>query len=460
MCALPLGRNIRIAHSKASTVTKQPNHPRARSSRPPAPRLTRSPDVGDTAEQPVERPSGAPRPADFHVAVDIALFSLRNDLLHIGVVQRRGDTSLLDQNFQTRRRDPMAPRKVVEVPRDPRHHWALPGGHVGHQLLGARWGTGDTPDLNLEAAALRVLNREAGITLGVESLHQVGAFGDANRDPRSGHTVSIAYLAIVGDDQDVVRHPDDNIGHVSRVQFRPVIDVLARPNRLEFDHEDILMKAIGLLRSLVVTTPLATAFCRDEFTIGELRRVYEVIFHEALDSAEQAGRPEYAEEVRDYLLRLEKLGGSRGRDIERTVNQLAMLLPAAYNEMPDLAYDDGSVAEVKVHSRRLAERAEGFTSRGTNSVDLARQAELLSKLLRQSSGMKPPRPPRLIRPLDPTNFARKVQKLGFLEPVRGESRPTFERYGKPAALFRLNRQRQNTPFLLRLDSLGKSDSSD
>ncbi|MFM7308218.1 MAG: hypothetical protein ACKO2Q_09635, partial [Actinomycetota bacterium] len=276
----------------------------------------------------------------------------------------------------------------------------------------------------------------------------------------SGHTVSIAYLAIVGDDQDVVRHPDDDIGHVSRVQFRPVIDVLARPNRLEFDHEDILMKAIGLLRSLVVTTPLATAFCRDEFTIGELRRVYEVIFHEALDSAEQAGRPEYAEEVRDYLLRLEKLGGSRGRDIERTVNQLAMLLPAAYNEMPDLAYDDGSVAEVKVHSRRLAERAEGFTSRGTNSVDLARQAELLSKLLRQSSGMKPPRPPRLIRPLDPTNFARKVQKLGFVVPVRGESRQTFDRYGKPAALFRLDPQRESQPFLLRLDGLGKSEPDD
>jgi len=441
-------------------MTNQPNPPRARSSRPPAPRLTRPPLPEPTAERPIKRAPGAPRPADFHVAVDIALFSLRNDLLHIGVVQRRGDTALLDQNFLARRGNPSAPRKVVEVPRNPDHHWALPGGHVGHQLLGARWGTGDTPDLSLEAAALRVLNREAGITLGAESLHQVGAFGDANRDPRSGHTVSIAYLAIVGDDQDVVRHPDDDIGHVSRVQFRPVIDVLARPNRLEFDHEDILMKAIGLLRSLVVTTPLATAFCRDEFTIGELRRVYEVIFHEALDSAEQAERPEYAAEVRNYLQRLEKLSGTKGRDFERTVNQLAMLLPAARKEIPDLAFDEGPVAEYKLYSPRSPERAEGFMSRGASSLDLARQAQLLSKLLRQSSGMKPPRPPRLIKPLDPTNFARKVQKLGFLEQVRGESRPTFERYGKPAALFRLNRLRQNTPFLLRLDTLGKSESSD
>lgn len=98
--------------------------------------------------------------------------------------------------------------------------------------------------------------------------------------------------------------------------------------------------------------------------------------------------------------------------------------------------------------------------RAMPSTDLARQAELLSRLVRQSSGMKPPRPPRMLKSLDPTNFARKIQKLGILEPVEGESRPTFERYGKPAALFRLNQRRENTPFLLRLDGLTKGDSPD
>ena len=50
--------------------------------------------------------------------------------------------------------------------------------------------------------------------------------------------------------------------------------------------------------------------------------------------------------------------------------------------------------------------------------------------------------------------------LGFVVPVRGESRQTFDRYGKPAALFRLDPSRESQPFLLRLDGLGKSEPDD
>lgn len=450
--ALPLRSTIRTFQYKAIPVPNQPTPPTARLSRPTHTRSGRSDALGHERRK--------DRPADFHVAVDIALFSLRNDLLHIGVVQRRGGTSLVDQNHLNRRRDPAAPRRVTEVTRDPDHHWALPGGHVGHKLLGDRYGTGDTPDASLEAAALRVLGREVGITLGLEDLHQVGAFGDANRDPRSGHTISIAYLAVVGDDRDLERHPDDAVGHVSRVQFRPVVDVLARPNRLEFDHEDILMAAIRLLRNLVVTTPLATRFCRDEFTLGELRRVYEVIFHQSLDSAEQAEQPEHATAVRKYLTKLEQLSASQTPDFERTVNELALLRPTVPREVPDLQLADGSTVEVKRHRSRRSSSEPGFASRSMNSLDFARQAELLSRLVRQSSGIRSPRPPRLIKALDPTNFARKIQKLGILEPVHGGSRPTFDRYGKPAALFRLNRHRDDAPFLLRLDNLGRSETSE
>jgi ADP-ribose pyrophosphatase YjhB (NUDIX family) len=390
---------------------------------------------------PATLPSPAPRPADFHVAVDVVLFSLRNDLLHIGVVQRRGDTAYLDQNHLARRHDLQSVRRVVAQRRDPNLHWALPGGHVGHTLLGDEYGTGDTPDASLEAAALRVLRREAGLALQVEDLHQIGAFGDANRDPRSGRTVSVAYLAIVGDDRDVSRHVDDAIGHVSRVQFRPVVDVLARPNRLEFDHEDIVMSAIGVLRNLAITTPLATRFCRDEFTLGELRRVFEVIFHQSLDSAEAAEAPGHADKIRAYLSSLERLGDATAPELERTVSELASLVPMTRLDRSDAA-------------------SEGLASRGTRrGTDRARQAELLARLARHSSGLRTPRPPRLLKPLDPTNFARKMHKLDILEPVRGETRPTFERYGKPAALFRLRPGRAATPFLLRLESLGKTESS-
>lgn len=377
------------------------------------------------------------RRPDFHVAVDVAIFSLRNDLLHIGVVQRRGDTAYIDQNQLPRRTNPSLARAVAEVPRDLGHHWALPGGHVGHTLLGDEYGTGEQPDTTLEDAAVRVLARETGLRLPLAALHQVGAFGDADRDPRSGRTVSIAYLAVVGDDLELRRHPQDDGAHVVNVQFRPLVDVLARPNRLEFDHEDIVLRSVALLRSLVTSTSLATRFCRPEFTIGELRRVYEVLFHESLDSAESAER--HVDVVRAYLGKLEELGATHTPDLERTVSVLAELLPTTREEIPE----------------------DGLASRSAPpSIDLSRQVELFSRLLRQSSGMKPPRSPRLLAPLDPTNFARKVQKLGILEPVQGGSRPTFDRYGKPAALFRLDPDRADTPFLLRLDNLARPDSSE
>ena len=426
-----------------------------------------------------------PRPADFHVAVDVVLFSLRNDLLHIGVVQRRGDEALVDQNHLARRSNPRAPRNVVEVPRDSQHHWALPGGHVGNTLLGDAYGTGSAPDGTLAQAALRVLARETSLDLSEDDLHQIAAFGDLDRDPRSGRTISVAYLAVIGDDRDLNHHPDDSVGHVSRVQFRPVIDVLARPNRLEFDHEDIVMAAIRLLRNLVVTTPLATKFCREEFTVGELRRVYEVLFHESLDSAEQAERREHVGVVRDYLAKLERMDATAAPEFERAVSELALLLPTALRDRsevvlqephdpasrrrPDLV-GDGWTAEIKTRrssTRRLSSGAsgDGLASRGVSSArsttsDLSRQAELMERLLRHGNPLRPPRPPRLLKPLDPTNFARKIQKLGILEPVAGSLRPTFERYGKPAALFRLAQDREDTPFLLRLDRLARSDSSD
>ena len=204
---------------------------------PPQPRRHRS--LARTPQRSTAGPSVSPlaiRPADFHVTVDVVLLSLRNDLPHIGVVQRNRPEAYIDQNQLQRRNNPHLPRRVERVERHPQHHWALPGGHVGNTLLGDAYGTGQTPDTTLVQAALRVLQRETNLSLTQDDLHQVGAFGDADRDPRSGRTISVAYVAIVGDDRDVALHPNAQIGHVSHVQFRPIVDVLARLNRLEFDH--------------------------------------------------------------------------------------------------------------------------------------------------------------------------------------------------------------------------------
>jgi 8-oxo-dGTP diphosphatase len=97
--------------------------------------------------------------------------------------------------------------------------WALPGGFV-------------EPDEPLEQAARRELHEETGVS--VESLVQLGAFGDPGRDPR-GWTVSVAFLArvpansispVAADDAlDVAWHPMDRL---------PV---------LAFDHAEILKAA-------------------------------------------------------------------------------------------------------------------------------------------------------------------------------------------------------------------------
>lgn len=370
-----------------------------------------------------------PREPDFHVTVDVVLFSIRNDIPSIGVVQRRGTTAYIDQNRLTRRRRPTTTRDVVPVPRDNRFHWALPGGHVGHRLLGDPYGTGNEPDISLEAAALRVVERETGLRLTAADLHQVRAFGDQGRDPRSGRTITIAYLAVIGEDDEPRLHPDSAVGHVSRVQFRPIVDLLARPSQLEFDHEDIVLEAIRQLRGLVVTTPIAAAFCRSEFTLGELRRVFELLFHQSLDSAEAA--ESYEGPVRAYLQKLEKLSDP---NLQRTMKMLAYSMPEAFESSEQPRLSSGAV--------------------------FARQAELLDKLRRESDRLKPPKSPRLIKRFDPTNFNRKLMKLDILDEVPGQMRQTFERYGKVAGTYRLRPDQSNARFLLRLDGLGKSEPDD
>ncbi|MFG2600729.1 NUDIX domain-containing protein [Streptomyces sp. NPDC048462] len=62
-----------------------------------------------------------------------------------------------------------------------KNQWALPGGHV------------NTGESSLDASA-RELEEEAGITVPVADLQQVGAYDAPARDPR-GRYVSVAYTA-------------------------------------------------------------------------------------------------------------------------------------------------------------------------------------------------------------------------------------------------------------------------
>ncbi|MEU6175964.1 NUDIX domain-containing protein [Streptantibioticus parmotrematis] len=214
------------------------------------------------------------------VTVDIVVLTLRQDALHVLLVRRGG------QPFEGR--------------------WALPGGFVqaGRE--------------SLAEAAARELAEETGLrdAGGLDRVHleQLGSYGHPDRDPRM-HVVSVAYLAFAPDlpdataggdaagaawvpverfDPDAARpRPHAGDGRNGAHGGGPVrpspatIDPDANApgsedDALAFDHATILADGLGRARAKIEYTPLATAFLGEEFTIGQLRGVYEAVWGRSL----------------------------------------------------------------------------------------------------------------------------------------------------------------------------------
>ena len=144
--------------------------------------------------------------------------------------------------------------------------WALPGGFV-------------QPDEDLDSAAARELLEETGIGHERSRLLQIGSYGDPDRDPRM-RVVTVAYGAIVARLSDVPRGGGD----AAHAELMPVADVQGDRLPLAFDHRRIVDDAVDRLRADLETTSIAHRFCPPEFTIRELREVYEAIWQTELDS--------------------------------------------------------------------------------------------------------------------------------------------------------------------------------
>jgi 8-oxo-dGTP diphosphatase len=139
---------------------------------------------------------------------------------------------------------------------------ALPGGFV--------W-----VDEDLEGAAVRRLEVETGVRREAAHMEQLGAFGNPDRDPRM-RVVSVCYLVFAPD------LPAPVPGRATRsVAWVPVEDV--DTTRLAFDHDRVLAAGVERARAKLEYTPLAAAFCDEEFTVAELRHVYEAVWGTPLD---------------------------------------------------------------------------------------------------------------------------------------------------------------------------------
>jgi 8-oxo-dGTP diphosphatase len=126
---------------------------------------------------------------------------------------------------------------------------------------------------DLREAAERELAEETGVDGRPLHLEQLAAYSAPDRDPR-GRVVSVAFLAIAPD------LPVPEAGSDARsASWKPVSKVAD----LAFDHTQILNDAVEGARARLEHTTLATAFCGDTFTIGDLRAVYEAVWGEPLD---------------------------------------------------------------------------------------------------------------------------------------------------------------------------------
>lgn len=150
--------------------------------------------------------------------------------------------------------------------------WALPGGFV-------------RTDEDLTQAAARELAEETGLHAEDDAhLEQLATYGDPRRDPRM-RVVSVAHL-VLAPDLPAPRPGGDARG----ARWAPVDTLLGggqegsdEPAPLAFDHARILSDGVERARSKIEYSSLATAFCPPEFTVGELRRVYEAVWGVALD---------------------------------------------------------------------------------------------------------------------------------------------------------------------------------
>ena len=204
----------------------------------------------------------------FAVTVDVVVFTIVDDVLQV-VLVRRGEPPFKDR-------------------------WALPGGFVRED---------EAP----REAARRELAEETKLGLKPDKLEQLRTYGEPDRDPRM-RVVTVAYWTIQADVGDLAGG-----GDAAEAALVPVVEIEREERKLAFDHRTIVLDAVDRARSRLEYSTEASRFCPPEFTIRQLRRVYEAVWGTEFDQGnfqrKVRSEPDF---VRD-LGRTTDPSGSRGR---------------------------------------------------------------------------------------------------------------------------------------------------
>ena len=139
-----------------------------------------------------------------------------------------------------------------------RGEWALYGGFVG-------------TDESVDEAAHRVLCELTGL----KNLYmkQVHTFGAIDRDPGE-RVISVAYCALIN-----VKDYDESLLQEHGVQW---VELNKIP-QLYSDHNEMVNRAISMLRRRISTEPLSFNLLPDLFTLTQLQHVYEAVLGGEID---------------------------------------------------------------------------------------------------------------------------------------------------------------------------------
>lgn len=138
--------------------------------------------------------------------------------------------------------------------------FALPGGFV-------------LPGESVLDAAHRELLEETDLAVGAAHLEQLATFGEPERDPR-GRVVSVAHLALTPSPGALTAGSD-----AAEAAWFEVGDL----PELAFDHAEILTAGVERARAKLEYTTIATKFCAPQFSMRELRAVYEAAWGHPID---------------------------------------------------------------------------------------------------------------------------------------------------------------------------------